>query len=165
MSDFRDDPLWQADYEAALEELDGRRMLPAPPPRRLLTVLELERPHSQDPGDPLEATFAEVPRYRPIPMECHDVDSSRRVLGELDIDTLGPVELRTEILRRTVVRKTGNPNVREVRYLGEPVGQIARSPYVFNTWIASSDRRNPCSSIADASVLMVLDALRSGGAA
>jgi hypothetical protein len=163
MSDFRNDPLWKADYETALAELTAApRLLPAPPERRLLTVLELERP--QDSGDPLDATFAEVPRYRPIPMECHDVDSRRRVLGELDIESLGPVELRCEILRRTAVRKTGNPNVREVRYLGEPVGQIARSPWVFNTWLASSDRRNPCSSIADASVVVVLDALRSGGA-
>jgi len=164
MSDFRDDPLWVKDYEAALEELDGRRMLPAPPERRLLTVLVSPGAH-QDSGDPLEATFAEVPRYRPIPMECHDVDGTRRVLGELDLESLGPVELRTEILRRTSVKKTSNPAVRQVVYLGEPVGQIARSPWVFATWIASCDRRTPYSSIADASVVVVLDALRSGGAA
>jgi hypothetical protein len=147
MSDFRD-AQWVKDYEAALLELDGcaRPMLPAPVPRLLLTVLS-------------------APRYAPMPMEAHDVRTDRQVLGELDLDSLGPVELRCEILRRTVVRKTGNPNVREVRYLGEPVGQIARSPWVFNTWIASSDRRTPCSSIADASVVVVLDALRSGGTA
>jgi hypothetical protein len=158
MSDFRDDPLWRADYVAALQELDGRpmRMLPAPPERRLLTVLDAE-----------DAVFEAVPRrpmYQPIPMECHDVDSRRLVLGELDIESLGPVELRTEILRRTSVKKTSNPAVRQVVYLGEPVGQIARSPWVFATWIASCDRRTPYSSIADASVVVVLDALRSGGA-
>jgi hypothetical protein len=150
MSDFRDDPRWKADYLAALDELDGcaRPMLPAPPERRLLTMQVLARP-----------------RYTPCSQEPFDVRTDRQVYGELDIDSLGPVELRCEILRRTVVKKTGNANVREVRYLGEPVGQIARSPWVFNTWLASSDRRNPCSSIADASVVVVLDALRSGGAA
>jgi hypothetical protein len=136
------------DYEQALMDLDGcvRPMLPGPKPRALLT-------------------FIPAPRYTPCCQEPFNVTSERQVYGELDIDSLGPVELRCEILRRTVVKKTGNPNVREVRYLGEPVGQIARSPWVFNTWIASSDRRTPCSSIADASVVVVLDALRSGGAA
>lgn len=159
MSDtFRNDPEWVRDYERALLELDGRpmRMLPAPAPRLLLSVLDAE-----------DAVFEAVPRprYTPCSQEPFNVRNDRQVWGELDIDSLGPVELRCEILRRTKAHRTANPHIREIRYLGEVVGQIARSPWIFNTWIASSDKRLPCSSIADASVVVVLDALRNGGAA
>jgi hypothetical protein len=120
-------------------------MLPSPVPRLLLTVLPR-------------------PRYSPIPQEPFNVRNDKQVLGELDLDSLGAVELRCEILRRTTVRKTANPHIRSVEYFGIEVGRIAKSPFTFNTWIASTDRRTPYSSIADASITVVMDHLRGGAA-
>ena len=122
MSDFRDDPLWRADYVAALQELDGRpmRMLPAPPERLLLTVLDVE-----------EAVFKAVPRrpmYTPIPQEPFNVRGDRQVLGEINPKDFDPVGLRQAILARTTTRRTASPGVRQVLFLGQACGQVAKSP-------------------------------------
>jgi hypothetical protein len=148
MSDWRD-AQWQRDYNAAVEELNGRA-----PERKLLTILD----------DPLEATFAEVPRYAPCSQEPFNVRGERQVLGTIDPKDFDPVGYRQAILARTTTRRTATPGVREVRFLGQACGQVAKSPYQAFIWIASTNRRQPFSSLADAAVEVARTFIEGGAA-
>jgi hypothetical protein len=156
MSDTWKDLQWHKDYLAALQELDGcpGRMLPAPPERRLLGVLDAE-----------DAAFEEVPKrpvYQPILQEPFNVSDEKRVLGTIDPQDFDPVGYRQAILARTTTRRTATPGVRQVLFLGQGIGEVAKSPWQPFLWIASTNRRQPFSSLADAAVEVARSFIEGG---
>jgi hypothetical protein len=62
---------------------------------------------------------------------------------------------RVAILQRVDIKKTSDPRMREVFYLGERVGKIAKSPYQAMMWTSEANRRYPFTSAADAALDLV----------
>jgi hypothetical protein len=102
--------------------------------------------------------------YPPIPQEQFSVSNERRVLGAIDPKDFDLVGLRQAILARTTTRRTATPGVRQVLFLGQAIGQVAKSPYQVFIWIASTNRRQPFSSLADAAVEVARTFIEGGAA-
>lgn len=135
---FRDEQ-WQSDYHEALEELG----VESPRCRALALVRTVEPPRfTRREPRPVLTPFS-VRREKvvdgPISRDDFDTDSA----------------YRQAILQRTDIKKTADARYREVFYLGERIGRVARSPYTPMTWISESNRRYPFSSAADAALDLV----------
>jgi hypothetical protein len=143
-------------FRRYLENL-RERIFPTEDTPRLLApeqVVPEALPTPEPVSEPALRPAGPDPKWKTYP---HEFNVGPKVvettISRADFDT--DSAYRQAILQRVDIRKCADPRIREVFYLGERVGKIARSPYQAMVWLSEVNRRYPFTSAADAALDLV----------